>query len=85
MRTTIDLSDSLLARVKRLMAKRKTTMRALVEEGLHRLLDEEQSRSAFKLRDASFSGEPGFAEGAGAQDIARVLQGINEVPALRQS
>ena len=85
MRTTIDLSDSLLARVKRLMAKRNTTMRALVEEGLHRLLDEEQSRAAFTLRDASFKGEPGFADGAGPQDIARALQEINEAPAQRQS
>jgi Arc/MetJ family transcription regulator len=85
MRTTIDLSDSLLARVKRLMVKRNTTMRALVEEGLHRLLDEERSRVAFKLRDASFRGEAGFAEGAGPQDLAWVLQEINEVPTLRQS
>lgn len=84
MRTTIDLSDSLMARVKRLMAKRKTTMRALVEEGLHRLLEEEQSRAAFKLRDASFKGERGFAESAGPQDIPRVLQEINEAPPLRQ-
>jgi Bacterial antitoxin of type II TA system, VapB len=84
MRTTIDLSDSLMARVKRLMAKRKTTMRALVEEGLYLLLEEEQSRAAFKLRDASFKGERGFADGAGPEDIPRVLQEINDVAPLRR-
>ena len=84
MRTTIDLADSLLARVKRLMAKRKTTLRALVEEGLHRVLEEERSRTAFQLRDASFKGERGFAEGVGPHDIAKALQEINEVPSLRR-
>ena len=77
-RTTIDLSDQLLARVKKLMHERKTTLRALVEEGLQRILDEERTRTPFKLRDASFRGEAGFVEGAGAEDIARVLHELNE-------
>lgn len=77
-RTTIDLSDHLLARVKKLMHKRKTTLRALVEEGLERLLDEERGRVPFKLRDASFKGEQGFAEGLGTQDISRMLRELNE-------
>lgn len=78
MRTTIDLSDRLLGRVKKLMLKRKTTLRALVEEGLERILDEDRSNGAFKLRDASFKRKAGFAEGAGPDDIARVLRESNE-------
>lgn len=78
MRTTIDLSDQLLARVKKLMQKRNTTLRALVEEGLQRLVDEERVRAPFKLRDASFKGEPGFVEGRGPDDIARTLRELNE-------
>lgn len=77
-RTTIDLSDVLLARVKKLMHRRKTTLRALVEEGLLRVLNEDRARAAFTLRDASFKGEPGFVEGAGPEDIARVLRELNE-------
>jgi Arc/MetJ family transcription regulator len=84
MRTTIDLSDSLMAKVKRLMVRRKTTMRALVEEGLHRLLEEDQADAGFKLRDARFTGELGFADGAVPEDISRVLQEINEPPSFRR-
>ena len=78
MRTTIDLSDQLLARVKTLMHKRKTTLRALVEEGLQRLVDEDRKQAPFKLRDASFKREAGFVEGVGPQDISRVLRELNE-------
>lgn len=78
MRTTIDLSDALLARVKKLIVKRNTTLRALVEEGLQRVLDEERGRAQFKLRDASFKRQSGFAEGVGPEDIPRVLRDINE-------
>ena len=78
MRTTIELSDSLLARVRRIMAKRKVTLRALVEEGLRRVVDEEQGAPPFQLRDASFKGPLGFASGAGPEDIPRVLREVNE-------
>jgi Arc/MetJ family transcription regulator len=78
MRTTIELSDSLLARARKVMAKRKTTLRALVEEGLGRVLNEERPVRPFQLREASFSGEPGFVNGVGAQDISRVLGELNE-------
>lgn len=79
MRTTIELSDNLLARAKKLMAKRKLTLRALVEEGLRRVLDEEQAESRrFELEDASFKGPRGFAEGMSEQDLARVLRETNE-------
>ena len=84
MRTTIDLSDSLLAKVKRLMVRRKTTMRALVEEGLHRLLEEDQAGASFKLRDARFKGELGFAEGARPDSIQGVLQEVNDTLPLHR-
>lgn len=78
MRTTIDLSDPLVARVKRLMLKRKTTLRALVEEGLRRVLEDDRAREPFKLRDASFTRQSGFADGVGPEDIARILRETNE-------
>lgn len=78
-RTTIDLSDSLLARARKLMVKRKLTLRALVEEGLRRVLDEEQAeRERFVLPDASFKGTLGFADGVTEADISSLLREMNE-------
>jgi Arc/MetJ family transcription regulator len=78
MRTTIELSDGLLSKVRRVMAKRKTTLRALVEEGLRRVVEQDQGTTPFRLRDASFKGPSGFADGAGPEDIPRVLREVNE-------
>jgi predicted transcriptional regulator len=59
MKTTVEIADSLLRAVKRLAAEEDTTVRALIEEGLRRLLDERQAAPQFRLRDASF-GEGGL-------------------------
>ena len=58
MKTTIELSDALFHSAKELASKSQTTMRALVEEGLRRVLNDAQAKSkpAFKLQDASVSG-----------------------------
>ena len=58
MKTTIELSDALFHSAKELASKSHTTMRALVEEGLRRVLNDAQSKTqtAFKLKDASFRG-----------------------------
>lgn len=57
MKTTVELSDTLLARAKQLASQENTTLRALIEAGLRQVLDEhEQRRSGFQLRDAHFTG-----------------------------
>jgi hypothetical protein len=56
MKTTIEISDSLLDEAKRLAAKEGTTVRAYVEQGLRRILAERKSRGRFRLRKASFKG-----------------------------
>ncbi|MEY4590620.1 MAG: hypothetical protein RL497_2696 [Pseudomonadota bacterium] len=55
MKTTIELSDSLLHSAKLLASKNKTTLRALMEEGLRRVLSDTQAQTqpAFKLKNAS--------------------------------
>lgn len=62
MRTTIEINDALARQVKALMAERNTTLRALVEEGLRRIVEESRAAEPFEMRDAS-AGEGGLAEG----------------------
>ncbi len=57
MKTTVEISDSLLDEAKRLAAKEGTTVRAYVEQGLRRILAERKSRGQFRLRKAAFKGE----------------------------
>ncbi len=59
MKTTIDLSDALFISAKSLAQSRQTTLRALVEEGLRRVLSDSQAQAkpAFKLQDARVHGQ----------------------------
>ena len=59
MKTTVEIADSLLCEAKRAAAKERTTVRALVEEGLRRVLEEHRRKPRFRLRDAS-SGKGGL-------------------------
>jgi len=51
MRTTIDMPDDLLRRIRPLLAERKMTFRALVIDALDRVI--ETRPVSFRLRDAS--------------------------------
>jgi predicted DNA-binding ribbon-helix-helix protein len=57
MRITIELLDSLWKEAKKLAAKEGSTIRALVERGLRRVVAERKSRGAFRLRTTSFPGK----------------------------
>ena len=58
MKTTIDIADGLLESAKRVAAREKTTLRALIEEGICAVLQRRRGpRSRFELRDASFRGQ----------------------------
>jgi hypothetical protein len=66
MKTTVEIADPLLLRARRVAAARGTTLRALIEAGLRKVLDEQDRNPSFRLRDVSFGGEglaPEFAEG----------------------
>jgi hypothetical protein len=73
MRTSIELSDGLLTRAKRLAQRRGTTLRALVEEGLRRVVSEHEQTPSFRLDDASF-GEGGLVEGLTEGDWERLRE-----------
>jgi hypothetical protein len=57
MKTTVELSDSILREAKRAAARDHTTVRALVEEGLRLVLARRRPGKAFKLRKAAFRGD----------------------------
>jgi hypothetical protein len=76
MRTTIDLPDPLLKRVKEAADKRGITMRRLIEEALRRYLAEPKPQR-FKLRDASFKGQ-GLVPGMDWGDFDRMREAAYE-------
>jgi len=71
MRTSIELSDGLLGRARRLARRRGTTLRALVEEGLRRVLAESDTALLFRLSDVTY-GEGGLVEGLAEGDWERI-------------
>jgi len=54
MKTTIEIAEALLREAKRIAAKDRTTVRALLEEGLRRALEEHRKKPRFRLRDVSY-------------------------------
>jgi Arc/MetJ family transcription regulator len=78
MKTTIEISDSLLDEAKRLAAKEGTTVRAYVEQGLRRVVAERKSRGLFRLRKATFKGnglQPGVQEATWDRIRETIYQG----------
>lgn len=65
MKTTVEITDSLLADARRQAEREGTTVRALIEEGLRTVLRERQTRGQFRLRLVTFTGNglsPEFAD-----------------------
>lgn len=57
MKTTIEIAAPLLTEAKALAAREKTTLRALIEEGLREVLRRKKTDRTFKPRDARFKGQ----------------------------
>jgi len=66
MKTTVEIPDSLLAEARRLASRERTTIRALIEEGLRRIVAERKHAGEFRLRKASFRGQGLHPDMAGA-------------------
>lgn len=57
MKTTIDMADALVIEARQLASRERTTLRALVEEGLRLVLERHQQTPAFKLKDRAVGGQ----------------------------
>jgi CRISPR/Cas system-associated protein Csm6 len=78
MKTTIEISNSLLEEAKKLAAKEGTTVRAFVEQGLRKVVAERKSRGVFRLRKAAFKGkgiQPGIEDATWERIRETIYQG----------
>ena len=66
MKTTIQIPDTVFEEARKLAHREKTTLKALVEQGLRKVLSEHKQRNRFRLRNASFKGTGLQAHLAGA-------------------
>ena len=57
MKTTVHIADALLREAQRVAARDGTTLKALIDEGLRKVVTERSGAKPFKLRDGSFKGE----------------------------
>lgn len=71
MKTTVEISDPLLKEAKKLSTQERTTLRALIEEGLRDIIAKRREPKRFTLKRATFKGnglQPEF-QGATWEDI----------------
>jgi len=66
MKTTIDIANNLLEEARKLAAREGKTVKALVEEGLRKVLADRERGPGFRLRKATFKGEGLQPDAAGA-------------------
>jgi hypothetical protein len=56
MKTTIHIPDSLLKEARKMAQEKQTTLKALVEMGLRKVISERKQSEKFKFRRATFKG-----------------------------
>jgi hypothetical protein len=56
MKTTVEISDSLLRQARKLAEREGITLRAVIERGLHTVVEQKRQAAPFRLRRASFRG-----------------------------
>jgi hypothetical protein len=57
MKTTIDISDHILARARRIAREQQVTLRSLTEEGLLRIIEDRMARKSCTITPITFRGE----------------------------
>jgi hypothetical protein len=78
MKTTVEITDGLLEEARRAADKDKTTVRALIEEGLRLVLKSRRRTGPFRLRQGAFGGKglhPDIKEGDWDEIRRRLYEG----------
>jgi len=57
MKTTVEIADALLQEAKRTAERRGVPLRALIEDGLRRVLKDARRTPPFRLRRATYRGQ----------------------------
>ncbi len=80
MKTTLDITDALFARAKTHARRTGRSLRALVEDGLRRVLDDATAAKRYKLADHSVGrrGDPNPLAAMTWQEILDVTYGGTE-------
>jgi hypothetical protein len=73
MKTTVEISNSLLEEARKMAQNEGSTIRALIEEGLQRILKERRRKPRFRLRKATFKGK-GLQPGADGSSWERIRE-----------
>jgi hypothetical protein len=73
MRTTVNLPDELVRRAKKIAAESRTTLTALIEEGLHEAIARRKRRSRGEPLRLSTYGAKGPLPGVDLDDSAALL------------
>jgi hypothetical protein len=79
MRTTINLPDELLARLKREAVRSRTTVTALIERALRRSLQKETARAKEAAPKLPTFGTRGLRRGINLDDTSRLLDELDAV------
>ncbi|MBI1860970.1 MAG: hypothetical protein HYR96_08635 [Deltaproteobacteria bacterium] len=75
MKTTFEISESLLREAKKYAAQKGISLKAVVESALRNILSQNQRPGKFKLRKASFKGQ-GMQDGVREGDWAAIREKI---------
>ena len=57
MKTTVHISDSLLSEARKIAVLEKTSVKALIEEGLRNVISRRKTAKPFRLRKVTFKGD----------------------------
>ena len=57
MKTTIEISDSILRQAKKLVREQNVTLSSLIEEGLSKVIEERSDRSNIRVTPVVFDGK----------------------------
>ena len=66
MKTTVHIPDTLLEAARKIASHERTTVKALIEEGLRQAIDNRKRKRPFRLRKATFKGNGLQPDAAGA-------------------